>query len=69
MPGCWLQVDLVLFFPVFSGSSTLAVPLDIPQSPGLIGTTFYNQAFMLDPLANSTGVSTSNAGEGRIGSR
>ena len=36
--------------------------------PNVLGVTFYNQVFVLDPGVNGLGLISSNAGEGVVGS-
>ncbi len=43
-----------------------SIPLTIPS---LVGGTFYNQGFVLDPGANQAGITVSNAASGVVGAR
>jgi len=61
-PGCFIlsSVGTVTFLIHSGGTANYSVAL--PNNPTLTGVTFMNQAFLLDPAANSLGVITSNAG-------
>ena len=39
----------------------------LPLSPNIVGAVFYNQAFVVDPLANPLGVIATGAGEAMVG--
>jgi hypothetical protein len=69
MPGCWLLVspDAHCAQPSTTGSATFRIP--VPSDPSFVGRSFHNQALVLDPSANPLGLTTSNGGSGRIGSR
>ena len=47
--------------------TTRDLPLPLPNTQSLEGTTFYNQAWVIDAKANAFGVGTSNGGKGVIG--
>ena len=53
------------FFSQNGGAWTWKV--NIPSNAGLIGRTFFNQAWVLDPKANPPGIATSNGGKGVVG--
>lgn len=63
-PACSLLASGDSLYPIANilGIGTFTLP--VPNLPGL---TFYNQAFCLDPPANSLGITASNAGRGTIG--
>jgi hypothetical protein len=67
MTGCTLHAspDVLLLAPVYAGHATLYWQL--PNDPGLIGTRFFNQGFVLAPAVNPLGAVVSNAGAGTIG--
>ena len=69
MTGCTLHtgVDMVVALTANQGVASWAVP--IPADPGLVGSTLFQQALIVDQGANALGVTTSNAGEVRIGAR
>ena len=61
-PGCFILSSVgTVTFLIHSGS-TANYAVALPNNPVLTGVTFMNQAFLLDPAANSLGVITSNAG-------
>lgn len=64
-PGCPMLIspDQLYAIPNVLGVSIWSITV-----PNLPGVQFYNQAFCLDPSANSLGISVSNAGSGTIGS-
>lgn len=66
MTGCTQYVD-ALVLDYFTGSTTATWSWSIPNTPILFGARFYNQAFSLDPGANSFGFAASNAATGKIG--
>ena len=69
MPNCLLYVSPDLTYPVTNTAGTALWNVRFPNDPGLVGVTFFNQAWVVDAAANPFGVSVSNAGEGRIGLR
>src|SRR5262249_21706004 len=62
MPGCSLfaSPDFLFVLAISAGGASLAWPL--PASPGLAGTTFVDQGFVLDPGSNALGAIVANAG-------
>jgi hypothetical protein len=66
MTGCTQYVD-ALVLNYITGSTTATWSWSIPNTPSLFGARFYNQAFSLDPGANSFGFTASNAATGKIG--
>jgi hypothetical protein len=68
MGGCKMLVSPDVGTSVFSQpGGTLDWRVNIPPSATLIGATFFNQAWVLDQLANNLGIATSNGGEGVVG--
>ena len=68
MPGCVANVSLdgIAFLSGTGGTATWSLP--IPYQPMLLGTRFYNQAFVFDPAAgNSMGAVVSDATEAIVG--
>ncbi|HLQ36779.1 MAG TPA: hypothetical protein VK348_03185, partial [Planctomycetota bacterium] len=68
LPGCfqYLQPLTAALLPTTGGAARWSVA--IPNSTGLVGVSFYNQALIIDPNAVG-GATVSNAGAGTIGSR
>ena len=62
MPGCQLlaSAEVVLTLPASGGTATWS--LSIPNDNRFLGGRLFQQALVLDPKANGTGVITSNAG-------
>jgi len=69
MPGCTLYASLDASLLLASSGGTATWTFHIPNNQGLVGLQFYNQAFVVDPPANSVGIATTNAAEARIGSK
>ncbi|MBL9077619.1 MAG: hypothetical protein JNL08_08955 [Planctomycetes bacterium] len=68
MPGCNLHVSLDAIVPLVGANTQAKWLLPIPADPIWVGTRFYNQALVLDPLAgNGFGAVTSDAAEAVIG--
>ena len=66
MPGCTLYVSIDVSMPLANtGIAKWSIPL--PRAAHLIGWRFYQQAVVVDLLANTAGVTVSNAGEGVVG--
>jgi len=65
--GCSLFVsfDFGITMPTSSGTGSMSFA--IPSNSSLVGTSFYNQLLVLDPKANTAGITTSNAGQATIG--
>ena len=66
MTGCNQYVD-ALVLNYIAGTTSATWSWSIPNTPGLFGAKFYNQAFSIDPTANSFGFAASNAAAGTIG--
>ncbi len=69
MPGCTLYVSMDLFVPVPNPASIASLTVPIPNTASMVGQSFYNQCFTVDPGATPLGVIASNAGHARIGAR
>ncbi len=70
MPGCALNVSSDLLAPLANQGGYAVLPaVSIPNQPFLIGARFYNQAIVLDPVANARGAVMSDAAEGLVGAR
>ena len=67
-PGCSLYVSTELFTPFNTDASGKAsLGFGIPNVPALIGSSFFQQAMILDAKANKLGLAFTNAGQGTIG--
>lgn len=71
MPGCDLLVsdDYIEFLGTRSNPTTAVWTLPVPIIPELLGATLFQQALVIQPGANATGVIMSNGGRGTIGDR
>ena len=69
MPGCTLYSSGEVFIPLPNAAGTASLTLPIPNNAALVGGVFYNQAIVVDPPANSFGLTWSNAGAGTVGAR
>ena len=69
MTGCTLFVSGELVFALPSSAGVAHLTLPIPGTSSLVGIPFVDQALVLDPPANTAGVTVSNAGDGRIGAK
>jgi hypothetical protein len=69
MPGCTLYASPDVSLLLAANGSTATWTFHIPNNQGLVGLQFYNQAFVVDPPANTVGITTTNAAEGLIGSK
>ena len=67
MPGCSLFVDALILDLVSAPGSTATWSWPIPNNTSIFGYPFFNQAFVLDPAANTFGFTASNAAAGRLG--
>ncbi len=67
MPGCTLLAAPEVSILVSSASSVGTASWNIPNSPSHFGFRFYNQALVLDPIANAAGFVVSNAAAGQLG--
>ena len=67
MPGCTIYCSADITVALTASSGLANWPITIPYDVGLIGALAYQQALVLDPAVNLMGVTTSNAGEMRLG--
>ena len=67
MPGCKLYVSWNLEIPLVNTNGTADWAMALPNDVSLLGSVAYQQATVLDPTANATGVVFSNAGEVKVG--
>ena len=67
MGNCQMLVSWDIAFPIWSGIGGAAWKVKVPNNPGLLGATFYNQAWVMDPKANAFGAAVSNGGKGILG--
>lgn len=67
MTGCSQLVDAMILDLVSDPGSSGTWSWAIPNNPNIFGFTFFNQAFVLDPAANSFGFTATNAGMGTLG--
>ncbi len=69
MPGCLLLLAPVVTVPLSVLGSTRRWSLRLPGDPRLVGLSYYEQVFALDPGANPAGAVVSNGGAGVVGAR
>ncbi len=69
MPGCHLYTDPIMTLPLTNAGGTATWPMDIPNTPSLVGATFYMQGAVISPGTNPVGLVMTNAVEARIGTR
>ncbi|MHC4896994.1 MAG: Kelch repeat-containing protein [Planctomycetota bacterium] len=67
--GCSLHTSLDIFFTIPTTGTTALFAAPVPNSGALVGTTFYNQAFVFDSGANPPGATLSNGAAGQVGRR
>jgi hypothetical protein len=67
MPGCQLRIAPEHLLPAYGAAGTVTFTLPIPNAPVLVGTSFWQQAFVMAPGTNAAGVLLSNSMRGRIG--
>jgi hypothetical protein len=61
------SIDLTAVLPEIGGVATWTAA--IANDPSLLGVSFYNQAFVIDPGANMLGLTASNAAAATLGAR
>jgi hypothetical protein len=61
MPNCLLRTDAFATSVLVTASNTASWSFVIPNAPGLLGVTFYNQALVVDPGVNAAGAVVSDA--------
>lgn len=69
MTGCTLHVVPMVTVPLVGVGDTRSWTLDVPNDPDLVGSTFYQQALVIDAQVNAFGALLSEARAGTIGSR
>lgn len=67
MPGCTLNIDPHAFFAFQVAGTTGTLSIPIPMQQSLVGTMFFQQAFMSAPGANPLGVLASYSVLGTVG--
>ncbi|MFT4840536.1 MAG: hypothetical protein ACJAUC_004871 [Planctomycetota bacterium] len=67
LPGCDLRVSLDLTDGIITFGTTGSWSLAIPNQTNLLGSQFYQQAFVFDPPLNSFGGAMSDAAAWQIG--
>ncbi|HEX5053269.1 MAG TPA: hypothetical protein VFZ65_15950 [Planctomycetota bacterium] len=68
MPGCQWRIPLDAVALVAGQNHEATFSLPIPDVPSLVGTRFYQQALVLDPLAGNTmGAVVSDTAQGVVG--
>lgn len=69
-PGCWLHIDPVLTeFGITNGSGSANLQMTIPSAIDLRGITFFEQALVGIPTANTFGAVATNYGRAFVGDR
>ena len=69
-PGCEvLLAPAATNVLVASGAGATNLQYDLPNDIYLLGLHLYNQAFVVDPLANGLGLAASNGGDGLLGNQ
>ncbi len=67
-PGCALLASPEILVPLQSDArGTTAIGLTLPNDPGLVGSSVFGQAFLLDPAANPLGLAWSNGMQVKVG--
>src|SRR5262245_53970974 len=67
MPNCFLRVSLDFTTALIGGGTSASFLLAIPNSPGILGTQLFQQAFVFDPPLNPFGGAVSDAAIMQIG--
>ena len=67
LPGCFLRTSLELTDGILTFGTTGSWSLNIPNQVALLGSQFYQQAFVFDPGLNAFGGAMSDAAEWQIG--
>lgn len=69
-PGCALLVEnLIASALTVNSSGATNLQYTLPNNIYVLGQSFYNQAFVFDPMANAFGFVASNAGHGVFGNQ
>ena len=69
MSGCLLLTSIDDIVSLLPNGGRAQWDLSIPAIQSLVGLSFYQQAFVVDPAANLLGATVSNAGHGTMGRR
>lgn len=67
MPGCTAHVVPDAFVPLVGANGSAVFTLPLPFDGTLVGATFHQQAFVLDPNANALGAVLSDAATAVVG--
>lgn len=67
MPGCFLRTSMELTDGLLTFGTTASWSLNIPNNVALLGSQFYQQAFVFDPGLNAFGGAMSDAANWQIG--
>jgi hypothetical protein len=67
MPGCTAHVVPDAFVPLVGANGSAVFTLPLPFDVRLLGATFHQQAFVLDPNANALGAVLSDAATAVVG--
>jgi hypothetical protein len=69
MPGCTLWCSGQILLPMTPGGGPPSAAIQIPLDPALAGGAFYQQALVVDPGANTAGLTATQGLEHRFGVR
>lgn len=67
LPGCTWRVAIDATTLIVGQAGVARFDLPIPDAPGLVGLSFFNQAIVVDLAANALGLAVSDATVGIIG--
>ncbi len=67
MPGCHARVATDLIVPLTGANNAATWTTPVPQNNALLGVSFYQQGFAIDPAANAAGLTASNSVRVTIG--
>ncbi len=67
MPGCHARVATDLIVPLTGANNTATWTTPVPQNNALLGISFYQQGFAIDPAVNAAGLTASNSVRVTIG--
>lgn len=67
-PGCVVRASAEVIVPLVTNTSGQSLfRIALPNDTTFVGRNFYNQAFVVDPRANTAGLAITRAGAGRLG--
>lgn len=66
-PGCFANMSAEMTTFLLGAGGSASLPMGTPNDPGVMGLSYYVQAFALDPALNALGVSTSDAAAATVG--